>query len=88
MIAIYERKAPAHGLKHTETSNEYFENNFFFERKYLIMKSTSTISTNYSQDKNTHFLLFLFLNRNFYFLFVVTLIVVTLRSHFYYTAVR
>ena len=22
MIAIYERKAPAHGLKHTETSNE------------------------------------------------------------------
>ena len=61
---------------------------FFFERKYLIMKSTSTISTNYSQDKNTHFLLFLFLNWNFYFLFVVTLIVVTLRSHFYYTAVR
>ena len=64
----------------------------FFERKYLIMKSTSTISTNYSQDKNTHFLLFLFLflflNWNFYFLFVVTLIVVTLRSHFYYTAVR
>ena len=59
---------------------------FFFERKYLIMKSTSTISTNYSQDKNTHFLLFL--NWNFYFLFVVTLIVVTLRSHFYYTAVR
>ena len=63
---------------------------FFFERKYLIMKSTSTISTNYSQDKNTHFLLFLFLflNWNFYFLFVVTLIVVILRSHFYYTAVR
>ena len=59
---------------------------FFFERKYLIMKSTSTISTNYSQDKNTHFLLFL--NWNFYFLFVVTLIVVILRSHFYYTAVR
>ena len=59
---------------------------FFFERKYLIMKSTSTISTNYSQDKNTRFLLFL--NWNFYFLFVVTLIVVTLRSHFYYTAVR
>jgi len=58
----------------------------FFERKYLIMKSTSTISTNYSQDKNTHFLLFL--NWNFYFLFVVTLIVVILRSHFYYTAVR
>ena len=22
MIAIYEREAPAHGLKHTETSNE------------------------------------------------------------------
>ena len=61
---------------------------FFFERKYLRMKSTSTISTNYSQDKNTHFLLFLFLNWNFYFLFVVTLIVVILRSHFYYTAVR
>jgi len=59
---------------------------FFFERKYLIMKSTSTISTNYSQDKNTHFLLFL--NWNFYFLFVVTLIVVILRCHFYYTAVR
>ena len=39
-------------------------------------------------QKHTHFLLFLFLNWNFYFLFVVTLIVETLRSHFYYTAVR
>ena len=33
MIAIYERKAPAHGLKHTETSNEYFENIFLFWEK-------------------------------------------------------
>ena len=58
----------------------------FLGEKIFDNESTSTISTNYSQDKNTHFLLFL--NWNFYFLFVVTLIVVILRSHFYYTAAR
>ena len=77
MIAIYERKAPAHGLKHTETSDEekIFDNEEHEHYQYKLLPGQK------------HTLSFV-LNWNFYFLFVVTLIVVILRSHFYYTAVR
>ena len=52
----------------------------------LLMKNTTLSVQTTPRTKNTHF--FLFLNWIFYLLFVVTLIVLILRSHIYCTAVR